>query len=71
MEILIDLPFKKMLRMAQLNEIDIVVCYKVDRIARNTLDFLKILELFKENNVELISISEGFLTRILKWEKLC
>ena len=46
--------------MAQLNEIDIVVCYKVDRIARNTLDFLKILELFKENNVELISISEGF-----------
>lgn len=52
--------FQKMLRMAQLNEIDIVVCYKVDRIARNTLDFLKILELFKENNVELISISEGF-----------
>lgn len=52
--------FQKMLRMAQLNEIDIVVCYKVDRIARNILDFLKILELFKENNVELISISEWF-----------
>lgn len=52
--------FQKMLRMAQLNEIDIVVCYKVDRIARNILDFLKILELLKENNVELISISEWF-----------
>lgn len=52
--------FQKMLRLAELKQIDIVVCYKIDRIARNTLDFLNILEMFKENNVELISITEGF-----------
>lgn len=52
--------FQKMLKLIELKEIDIVVCYKVDRIARNTLDFLKLLETFKEKNVQLISISEGF-----------
>lgn len=52
--------FQKPLRLAELKQIDIVVCYKIDRIARNTLDFLNILEMFKENNVELISITEGF-----------
>lgn len=52
--------FQKLLRLAELKQIDIVVCYKIDRIARNTLDFLNILEMFKENNVELISITEGF-----------
>lgn len=52
--------FKKMIKAAELKQIDIVVCYKIDRIARNTLDFLNILEMFKENNVELISITEGF-----------
>lgn len=49
-----------MLKLAELKQIDVVVCYKIDRIARNTLDFLNILEMFKENNVELISITEGF-----------
>lgn len=52
--------FQKMLKLAELKEIDIVVCYKIDRIARNTLDFLNILEIFKKNNVELVSITEGF-----------
>ncbi|MDU5492643.1 MAG: recombinase family protein [Clostridium perfringens] len=52
--------FKKMIKAAELKQIDIVVCYKIDRIARNTLDFLNILEMFKANNVELISITEGF-----------
>ena len=52
--------FQKLLKLAELKQIDVVVCYKIDRIARNTLDFLNILEMFKENNVELISITEGF-----------
>lgn len=49
-----------MLKLIELNQLDIVICYKVDRIARNTLDFLNTLEKFKENDVELISVSEGF-----------
>lgn len=52
--------FQKMLKLIELKQLDIVICYKIDRIARNTLDFLNTLEKFKKNNVELISVSEGF-----------
>lgn len=52
--------FQKMLKLIDLKQLDIVICYKIDRIARNTLDFLNTLEKFKESNVELISVSEGF-----------
>lgn len=52
--------FQKMLKLIDLKQLDIVICYKIDRIARNTLDFLKTLEKFKQSNVELISVSEGF-----------
>lgn len=52
--------FQKLLKLIALKELDIVICYKIDRIARNTLDFLNTLEKFKESNVELISVSEGF-----------
>ena len=52
--------FQKMLKRIEMNQIDAVVCYKVDRIARNTLDFLNILEMLKNKGIQLISISEGF-----------
>lgn len=52
--------FQRLLKKAELKQIDIVVCYKVDRIARNTLDFLQTLDLLTSNNISLISISEGF-----------
>lgn len=52
--------FQKMLKFIELKQLDIVTCYKIDRIARNTLDFLNTLEKFKSNDVELISVSEGF-----------
>lgn len=52
--------FQKLLKAVSLKQFDIVICYKIDRIARNTLDFLNTLETFKKNNVDLISISEGF-----------
>lgn len=52
--------FKKLTKMVSNKEFDVVVCYKFDRIARNTLDFLTTLELFKSYNTELISITEGY-----------
>ena len=52
--------FQRLLKKSELKQIDIVVCYKVDRIARNTLDFLQTLDLLTSNNISLISISEGF-----------
>lgn len=57
----IDRPaFKELTKRVSNNEFDIVVCYKFDRIARNTLDFLTVLELFKSFNTDLISITEGY-----------
>lgn len=57
----IDRPaFKELSKRVSNNEFDIVVCYKFDRIARNTLDFLTVLELFKSFNTDLISITEGY-----------
>lgn len=52
--------FQQLLKACSLKQVDVVICYKVDRIARNTLDFLNTLEMFKNNNIDLISISEGF-----------
>ncbi len=52
--------FGELSRRVSNNEFDIVVCYKFDRIARNTLDFLTVLELFKKFNTDLISITEGY-----------
>ena len=52
--------FKELSRRVSNNEFDAVVCYKFDRIARNTLDFLTMLELFKSFNTDLISITEGY-----------
>lgn len=57
----IDRPgFKKLSSRVANYDFDIVVCYKFDRIARNTLDFLTTLELFKSYNTDLVSITEGY-----------
>ncbi|MDU7212520.1 recombinase family protein [Clostridium sp.] len=52
--------FQELSRRVSNGEFDIVVCYKFDRIARNTLDFLTTLELFKSYNTDLVSITEGY-----------
>lgn len=39
---------------------DCVVIYKLDRLARNTRDFLNLLEDFAANGVEVVSVSENF-----------
>ncbi|MDF2800801.1 MAG: putative resolvase [Anaerocolumna sp.] len=51
--------FKKMLSLIKLGIFNTVICYKIDRLARNTLDFLKTFEFLKENNVSLVSVSDG------------
>lgn len=52
--------FIRLMSYVQLGKIDSVVCYKIDRIARNIVDFVNIFNQFQNNNVQLISISEGF-----------
>lgn len=48
------------LMMNKIKEFDTVAIYKVDRIARNIVDFFNIFNELEKNNVKLVSVSEGF-----------
>lgn len=52
--------FKKMMSLVKLGKLDAVVVYKIDRIARNIVDFFKIYDELEKYNVKLISVTEGF-----------
>lgn len=50
------------LMMNRINEFDIIGCYKIDRIARNIVDFVNIYSDLEKHNVKLVSITESFDT---------
>ncbi len=52
--------FKRMMQLADHKQFDIIAAYKIDRISRNTLDFLTMFEKLKLNGIELVSVTEGF-----------
>lgn len=52
--------FQKMMLLAQHNKFDIVAVYKIDRIARNIIDFMNTFDILQRNEVSLVSITEGF-----------
>lgn len=59
----IDRPqFKLMLADAKKSKFDAVVCYRLDRISRNVLDFSQTLEGLNNKNISFISINEQFDT---------
>ncbi|MFR3521520.1 MAG: recombinase family protein, partial [Clostridia bacterium] len=62
--------FKKMMNMIKLRKFDIVATYKIDRISRNIVDFVGIYEDLKNNNVKLVSITEGFDTTTVMGEMM-
>lgn len=59
----IDRPqYKQMINDARKRKFQAVVCYRLDRISRNVLDFSKTLEELNDNSILFISISEQFNT---------
>lgn len=52
--------FQRMLLLAKHKSFDIVTCYKIDRIGRNTKEFLNTFDELEQHNVTLVSITEGF-----------
>lgn len=62
--------FKKMMNMIKLGRFNIVATYKIDRISRNIVDFVGIYEELKNNNVKLVSITEGFDTTTVMGEMM-
>ncbi|MFV3013932.1 recombinase family protein [Clostridium botulinum] len=59
----VDRPeFKRLINDIKLKKIDIIICYKLDRISRNVSDFSNTIELLNKYNVGFISIKEQFDT---------
>lgn len=54
--------FKELLSDIKKNKIDIVVVYKVDRLTRSLMDFVKIIEVFDEHQASFVSITQQFNT---------
>lgn len=52
--------FTQMMNLAREKKLDIIASYKIDRIARSTVDYLNIFEELKLLNISLISITEGY-----------
>ena len=54
--------FKKLINDIKSNKLDILICYRLDRISRNVADFSSTLDLLQQYNVNFISIKEQFDT---------
>ncbi|MGE4043554.1 MAG: recombinase family protein [Acetobacteraceae bacterium] len=42
--------------------VDVVVCYKIDRLSRSLMDFSRLIEVFDANNVTFVSVTQSFNT---------
>ncbi len=53
---------RRLLTDIEAGKIDLVVCYKVDRLSRSLLDFAKMMEKFEQHGVSFVSITQQFNT---------
>ena len=51
-----------LMRDIEAGEIDLVIVYKVDRLTRSLLDFVRLIEMFDRRGVALVSVSQAFDT---------
>lgn len=59
----IDRPaFKRLLADIEAGRIDIVAVYKIDRLSRSMLDFVRLMELFRKHGVTFVSVTQQFST---------
>ncbi|GAB4200149.1 MAG: hypothetical protein OHK0013_10940 [Sandaracinaceae bacterium] len=59
----IDRPaFTRLMEDAEAGKFDIVVVYKVDRLSRSLLDFVKVMERLNEAGVSFVSVTQNFTT---------
>ncbi len=42
--------------------VDVIVCYKLDRLSRSLIDFTKLVEVFGAHGVTLVSVTQSFCT---------
>ena len=53
---------KRLLKDIANGKVDCVMVYKVDRLSRSLLDFTRLLEIFDQNNVTFVSVTQHFNT---------
>ena len=46
--------------------VDIIVVYKIDRLSRSLIDFMKMIEVFNEKGVSFVSVTQHFNTTFVK-----
>lgn len=54
--------FQNMLKACRNHEISMIVCYRLDRISRNTIDFALLYQELEKLNINFISVTENFDT---------
>src|SRR5207302_4402908 len=42
--------------------VDVIICYKVDRLTRSLADFAKIVEVFDQKGISFVSVTQQFNT---------
>lgn len=52
--------FQRMMQLVKIKQFDIIAVYKVDRIARNIVDFVNTFDELEKLGVKLVSVTEGF-----------
>ena len=52
----------KLLEDIKEGQIDLVIVYKIDRLSRSLIDFLKMIEVFEKYNVNFVSVTQSFNT---------
>jgi site-specific DNA recombinase len=53
---------KRLLADVEAGRIDVVAVYKIDRLSRSMLDFLKLIELFERHKTTFVSVTQSFNT---------
>ena len=53
---------KRLLEDIRAGRIDVVAVYKIDRLSRSMLDFLKLIELFERHRTTFVSVTQSFNT---------
>lgn len=50
--------FEQLMKDVVAKKIDVLICYKIDRISRNVLDFSRTFNMLQEKNVQFVSVKE-------------
>jgi site-specific DNA recombinase len=53
---------QRLLRDIEEGKIDAVICYRIDRLTRSLTDFARLVDVFEQQNISLVSITEHFNT---------